>query len=112
MNGQPRISLFVPDAAIDAGSANWAANARLLDVNGQARISLFVPNAAIDAASANWAAKAKLLDINGRPVHQTPLPSGGLEQLRLGRLRYRGRSDARRPAPARDGAAWPAPLTA
>jgi hypothetical protein len=70
-----------PQAAIKASSDNWAAKAKLLDVNGQPRISLFVPNAAIDAASANWAAKAKLLDINGningRPVHQTPVTSGG-----------------------------------
>jgi hypothetical protein len=82
-----------PQAAIKASSDNWAAKAKLLDVNGQPRISLFVPNAAIDAASANWAAKAKLLDVNGqprislfvpnaanineRPVHQTPVTSGG-----------------------------------
>jgi len=69
VNGQPRASLFVPNA-IDAASANWAAKAKLLDVNGQPRVSLFVPNA-IDAASANWAAKAKLLDANGQPVHPT-----------------------------------------
>ncbi len=35
MNGQPRVSLVVPNAAIDAASANWAAKAKLLDVNGQ-----------------------------------------------------------------------------
>ena len=35
MNGQPRVNLFAPNAAIDAASANWAAKAKLLDVNGQ-----------------------------------------------------------------------------
>src|SRR6187399_1255226 len=35
VNGQPRISLSVPNTAIDAASANWAAKAKLLDVNGQ-----------------------------------------------------------------------------
>ena len=34
VNGQPRVSLFVPNA-IDAASANWAAKAKLLDANGQ-----------------------------------------------------------------------------
>jgi hypothetical protein len=35
VNGQPRISLFVPNTAIDAASANWAAKAKLLDINGR-----------------------------------------------------------------------------
>jgi hypothetical protein len=54
VNGQPRVSLFVPNA-IDAASANWAAKAKLLDVNGQPVHPTTSPVPSRGASSFDWA---------------------------------------------------------